>query len=136
VAPAVPVIARVNQAENVERIHRAGADFALSIAQVSGRMLARRLLGEEAVAIDPQLTLRRLPVDGLEGRHPAALRLRERTGCSVVAVERGERVVVEFAPDFRFATGDRVYVAGPGAAVGRLGEVLREAPGQGPPRPG
>jgi voltage-gated potassium channel Kch len=44
-APDVPVIARVNQSENVERIHRAGADFALSISQVSGEMLAHRLLG-------------------------------------------------------------------------------------------
>src|SRR6185295_10131909 len=42
-APEVPVIARVNQAENVERIHRAGADFALSISQVSGAMLAKKL---------------------------------------------------------------------------------------------
>lgn len=44
-APEVPVIARVNQADNVERIHRAGADFALSISQVSGQMLAKKLLG-------------------------------------------------------------------------------------------
>ena len=56
-APEVPVIARVNQAENVERIHRAGADFALSISQVSGQMLAKKLLGQEAVAVDPQLKI-------------------------------------------------------------------------------
>lgn len=43
--PEVPVIARVNRSENVERIHRAGASFALSISQVSGQMLAKRLLG-------------------------------------------------------------------------------------------
>ncbi len=77
-APAVPVIARVNQAENVERIHRAGADFALSISQVAGQMLARRLLGEEAVAIDPQLKLLKIPVDeslaGPPSRRPAPAR--------------------------------------------------------------
>jgi voltage-gated potassium channel Kch len=46
--PEVPVIARVNRSENVERIHRAGASFALSISQVSGQMLAKRLLGPGA----------------------------------------------------------------------------------------
>ncbi|HEX9453083.1 MAG TPA: NAD-binding protein, partial [Candidatus Binatia bacterium] len=47
-APDVPVIARVNRAENVERIYAAGADFALSISQVSGQLLAWRLLGKES----------------------------------------------------------------------------------------
>ena len=126
VAPAVPVIARVNQAENVERIHRAGADFALSISQVSGQMLARRLLGEEAVAIDPLLKVRRVPPDGMVGRHPADLALRERTGCSVVAVERGEAVIVDFGADFRFAAGDAVYLCGSSEAVARFPEALGE----------
>lgn len=120
VVPVVSVIARVNQAENVERIHRAGADFALSISQVSGQMLARRLLGEEAVAIDPLLKVRRVAPDGLVGHHPADLDLRERTGCSVVAVERGEEVLVQFGPEFRFQDGDAVYLCGAADAVSRF----------------
>jgi len=41
----VPVIARVNHARNLENIHRAGADYALSISDISGQMLSARLLG-------------------------------------------------------------------------------------------
>lgn len=126
-APAVPVIARVNRADNVERIHRAGADFALSISQVSGQMLARRLLGEEAVSIDPQLKVKRVAAAGLAGRHPAELKVRERTGCSVVAVERGDEVVVDFGPEFRFDAGDAVYVCGDTGAVGRFEGLLAGA---------
>lgn len=122
--PEVPVIARVNQAENVERIHRAGADFALSISQVSGQMLAKKLLGQDAVAIDPQLKVLRVEPDGLEGHNPAGLGIRERTGCSVVAVERGEEVIVEFGPDFRFGPGDAVYVCGSSKSVRRFQEVF------------
>jgi len=47
-APDVPIIARVNHARNVDSIHRAGADFALSISDVSGEMLSTRLLGRQA----------------------------------------------------------------------------------------
>jgi Trk K+ transport system NAD-binding subunit len=123
-APQVPVIARVNQAENVERIHRAGASFALSISQVSGRMLAHKLLGEEAVELDPQLKVRQVPAAALRGRTPADLALRQRTGCSVVAVERGEEVLTEIGPDFRFEGDDAVYVCGSAEAVRRFEEGL------------
>ncbi|HZF13729.1 MAG TPA: NAD-binding protein [Thermoanaerobaculia bacterium] len=123
-APHVPVIARVNQAENVERIHRAGASFSLSLSQVSGQMLAQKLLGEEAVSIDPQLRVQKVHAKALEGRGPAALAVRECTGCSVVAVERGDEVLVDFGPDFRFAPDDAVYVCGSAEAVRRFGEVF------------
>jgi Trk K+ transport system NAD-binding subunit len=123
-SPEVPVIARVNEAENVERIHRAGADFALSISQVSGQMLAKKLLGQDAVAIDPHLKVLKVAPNGLAGQHPTGLHIRERTGCSVVAVERGEDVIVEFDPDFRFGPGDAVYVCGGGNAVRRFQEVF------------
>jgi Trk K+ transport system NAD-binding subunit len=126
-APGVPVIARVNEAENVERIHRAGADFALSISQVSGQMLAQKLLGQEAVAVDPQLKILKIAPDGLTGRHPSSLGIRERTGCSVVAVERGDEVVVEFGPGFRFQPADAVYICGSGNAVRRFQETFRRA---------
>ena len=124
-APGVPVIARVNEAENVERIHRAGADYALSISQVSGQMLAKKLLGQESVAVDPQLKILKIVPDGLAGRHPATLAIRERTGCSVVAVERGDDVLVEFPADFRFKPDDAIYICGSGGAVRRFREVFR-----------
>lgn len=123
-APDVPVIARVNRAENVERIHRAGAYFALSISQVSGQILAKKLLGEEAFLIDPQLKVLKVPPAGLAGRHPAELGIRERTGCSVVAVERGDQVLVEFGPDFRFQDDDALYVCGSHGAVRRFTETF------------
>ena len=123
-APDVPVIARVNRAENVERIHRAGAYFALSISQVSGQMLAKKLLGQDALLIDPQLKVLKLTSDGLAGHHPADLKIRERTGCSVVAVERGDEVLVELGPEFRFQPADTIYVCGSDSAVRRFTETF------------
>lgn len=68
-APDVPVIARVNSAENLDRIYAAGADFALSISQVSGQILAARLLGKQAVAVDAELRVVKVSARGLED-HP------------------------------------------------------------------
>lgn len=126
-APDVPVIARVNLSENLERIHRAGADFALSISQVSGQILARRLLGEEAIAVDPALKVVRAPAAGLAGTTPRAVGLRERTGCSVVAVERGDELLVEVGPDFEFEEGDVVYVCGDREATRTFRDTFGDA---------
>jgi Trk K+ transport system NAD-binding subunit len=122
-APDVPVIARVNSAENVERIYAAGADFALSISQVSGQLLAWRLLGKESVAVDPVLRVVKVSARGLEGSRPADLAIRERTGCSVVAVERGDDLLVEFGDEFRFQAGDAIFICGSGEATQKFSEV-------------
>jgi len=116
-APDVPVIARVNRAENVERIYAAGADFALSISQVSGQLLAWRLLGKESIAVDPELRVIKVSSRGLEHHHPKQNDLREKTGCTVVAVERGDDLLVEFGADFKFTTNDAVYICGSAEAA-------------------
>lgn len=119
-APQVPVIARVSRAANVERIYGAGAEFALSISQVSGQILARRLLGKQAIALDPGLRVLEVTAQGLAGHHPAELRIRDLTGCSVVAVERGEQLMMEFGDGFRFELTDKVYLCGSREATRRF----------------
>ena len=121
-APQASILARVNRSHNLEKIRRAGVDFALSISQVSGQILAQRLLGQASISVDPKLRLTRVSCKGLAGNHPADLRVRERTGCSVVAVERGDEVQFDFGPTFRFETGDQVYVSGSEEAI----RVFRE----------
>ncbi len=116
-APDVPIVARVNQAINVERIHRAGADFALSISQVSGQVLAQRLLGEEAVSLEPGLRLVKIPAGALAGQRAQDLRLREELGCSIVAVERKKELITQLEREFKFEAGDDLFVCGSGEAV-------------------
>jgi Trk K+ transport system NAD-binding subunit len=111
-APDVPVLARVDHADNVELMRRAGADFALSVAQVAAQLVGARLLGHEALLIHPVLKVQKVGSSSLIGRHPAELGVRERTGVSVVAIERGDEVIVALDPGFTFEEGDGVYVCG------------------------
>lgn len=76
----VPVIARVNHARNLENIHRAGADYALSIADISGQMLSARLLGRHARVREEHRRIIR--VAGDEARDGAVLAV-ERDGALV-----------------------------------------------------
>jgi Trk K+ transport system NAD-binding subunit len=118
------VIARVNRAENVERIYAAGADFALSISQVSGQLLAWRLLGKESVAVDPELRVIKVSTRGLEKYHPGQSDIRVKTGCTVVAIERGEQLLVEFTPDFHYEPDDAVYICGSAEAAQKFYELF------------
>ncbi|MEZ5313533.1 MAG: NAD-binding protein [Thermoanaerobaculia bacterium] len=123
-APHVPIIARVNEAANVERIHLAGADFALSISQVAGQILGHQILHEESISVEPGLRVRALDSDRIAGRSLGDLALRDRAGCSVVAIERGENLLVQLDEGTRLETGDRLYVCGPGAAIRRAAAAL------------
>jgi Trk K+ transport system NAD-binding subunit len=123
-APDVPVIARVNSAENLERIYVAGADFALSISQVSGQLLAMRLLGKESVALDPELQVVKVSARGLANHHPKQGSLRDKTGCTVVAVERGDELLVEFGAEFAFCESDAVYICGIAEAVQKFDQLF------------
>ena len=124
--PELPIVARVNLASNVERIHRAGADFALSISQVSGQMLAQRLLGRDEVTVEPQLVVTKVGAHHLVGRHPFETGVRDRTGCSVVAIERGDEAFVQFDADFRVAEDDVVFVAGDVDGIERFREIFHK----------
>jgi Trk K+ transport system NAD-binding subunit len=86
-APDVAVYARVNHARNLDNIHRAGADYALSISDVSGEMLSTRLLGATR-ARDERRKVERVASKSLEGLSVAELKSRD-VACSILAVEPG-----------------------------------------------
>ncbi len=111
-APEVIIIASASRQENVGRIHRAGADFALAVGQVAGQLLAYHLLGRHAVSLEAEIRLVAVAPGALAGRPLSTKTVRERTGCSLVAVERGDEVIVEFAEGFALAADDIVYVTG------------------------
>ena len=123
-APALPVIARVNLASNIERLYTAGADFALSIAGVSGKLLAWQLLGREAVEVDARLRVVKVTARGLMGAHPKNIDALAQAGCAVVAVERATLMLVEFNPAFAIAPDDAVYICGNGESIAQFYKVF------------
>lgn len=93
----VPVIARVNHARNLDNIHRAGADYALSISDISGQMLSARLLGGRGRVRE-------------EHRRIVRVERGEYAGQPVLAVERGGTLVTAADAQTAVASADAVWV--------------------------
>ena len=111
-APEVPLIVRVGRAPNTARLYRSGADFAISVGQVAGQILAYHLLDEQVIPVENRIKFSRLSVGSLAGAHPWHSEVLERTGAKVVAVERGQDVLVEFDNDFLLRPDDALFVCG------------------------
>ncbi len=117
-APDLPIIAGVSLAESIERIQRAGADFVLSVSQVAGQILAHQVLGE-TVSHQPRIKLVKLAPGTLTGRNPLEARIRERTGCSVVAIERNGEIQMDVSPSLVLSEEDAIYLCGTPSAFQR-----------------
>jgi Trk K+ transport system NAD-binding subunit len=111
-APEVPLIVRVLRSRNVARLYRAGADFAISVGQVAGQILAHHLLAEQAVNMENGIKFSRLTPGKMAGASPWHNEALDRTGAKVVAVERGSTVIVKFEDGFVVQPDDAVFVCG------------------------
>ena len=120
-APHVPIIASADQLENVARIQQAGADFALSIGQVAGQLLAYHVMGE-MMSQQARIKLAKLNPGRLAGQHPLGGGIRERTGCTVVAVERGGEVLMDIPSTFILSAEDALYLCGTASGFDRFYE--------------
>lgn len=130
-ASEVPLIVRVNRAPNVARLYQAGADFALSVGQMAGEILAYHLLGEQAVAVESRIKFVRLAAGTLVGRHPWRAGVQERTGTVVVAVQRGSQVFVTFDEAFQVRPDDFLFVCGTLSSLEQYGREFQAMPVEG-----
>lgn len=107
----IPIIARVNHARNVDNIYRAGADYALSISDISGEMLYTRLLGRAARTREEHRAVTHVPVRTNGGRALRDVAIRKH-GCSAVALRRNGKLLTNLDQDTVLQEGNEVYICG------------------------
>jgi Trk K+ transport system NAD-binding subunit len=124
-APNVEVVARANDSESVPKLYRAGVDYVLALSSVAGRLLATAVLdADREIALDEQIRVVRREPGALAGSTLEEAALRERTGCSVVAIEhRDGRVSADLRGWTDIEAHDHLVVAGTDGALRRLDEL-------------
>lgn len=122
----VEVLARADNVEGVMKTYRAGADYVLSLAMVSGRSIAAVVLEDEDIlSIGTTVEVIRTTAPGLVGTTLAEADVRKRTGCTIVAVERNGTVLTDLEADFRIQDGDEVVIAGTDEGTNLFAELFR-----------
>lgn len=123
--PDVEILVRANDTENRGKLVAAGADYVLPLATVSARLLADTITGEEVISYGTQIDVVRSRAPAFTGQTVDEADIRERTGVTVLAVERGETVHTEIGPSFELEAGDELIVAGTAEDI----ETFRRASG-------
>jgi K+/H+ antiporter YhaU regulatory subunit KhtT len=93
---------------------------------VVGQLLAYPVLGQ-MVSQPARIKLAKLDVGALVDYHPWELQIRDRTGCSIIAVERAEKVIMDMPREFTLAPGDALYVCGTMDAIDHFYEEFSAA---------
>lgn len=104
----------------MSKLYRAGADYVLSLAAVSGRMLAPIVLNEEILSPRTQLKPVRTAAPDAVGDSLAGADVRNRTGCTTIAVERNGTVVTNPGASFVIEPGDELVMAGTDENISRF----------------
>ncbi|MEA1931927.1 MAG: TrkA C-terminal domain-containing protein, partial [Euryarchaeota archaeon] len=111
--PEAEIVARAETAGAIQKTYRAGAEYVLSLSTVSGRAIASEVLDTEKIlSMDTQIECIQTTAAGLTNETLAGAGVRERTGSTVVAVERDDELLTDLGPDFRFQHGDELVVVG------------------------
>ena len=125
-APDTQILARVEEQANISKTYRAGGDYVLSLARVTGRMSASQLLpGREVVSLEQQVETIRQQVPLLDGLTIGEANVRDRTGCTVVAIEREEDIVTDIGPDTTIRSDDVLVVVGTDEAINDFEQEFR-----------
>ena len=79
------------------------------------------------VSQQARMKLAKFDAGWLSDRHPYRARIRARTGCSVIAVERAGEVIIDIPPTFALTEGDAIYLCGTADAFERFHTVFAES---------
>ena len=111
--PDLRIVSRVTHEQNLEAIHRAGADFVLSYASLGAEAVLSLIEGHELVILGEGVDLFALPLPrSLHGKTLAATEIGSRTGLSVVAVEQRGQLVTNLRASMTLEAGAELIMLG------------------------
>lgn len=111
----VEILARVTDGDKTRTAFRAGADYVLSIQQVSTRLVAAEVHGERVMAPTSQIRLIRADAAPVAGESLADARHNTERGWTVVGVSRADTVYTDERTTIK--ADDEVIVAGSDDAI-------------------
>ncbi|HVM10263.1 MAG TPA: NAD-binding protein [Acidimicrobiales bacterium] len=133
----IQIIARARLDRNVTTLHRAGADFVMSYASTGATAMWNVLTADNTLQLAEGLDVFRVELPpALVGKTLRTARIRENTGCTVVATAAGDHLAANPDPDAPLVAGSDLVLIGDEEAERRFLERYRPdtSSGRGPGR--
>ncbi len=109
----IQIISRANLERNVSTLHRSGADFVMSYATMGANALFNFMERNDVVMIAEGLNVFNTPTpEDLEGKSLADTDIRQKTGCSVLAIQNGEDLIINPDPAIKIPAGSELVIIG------------------------
>jgi len=111
--PDVQIVSRANNEKTVSKLHRAGADLVMSYASMASNTIMNLLNPEKVLMAVEGLSIFRASVQqSLAGKSLAESKIRESTGCSVVATIRDGSLILDSDPFVSLGLDDGLVLIG------------------------
>jgi voltage-gated potassium channel len=111
--PDMQIISRATLERNIPTLHRAGADFVMSYASMGANAIYNVMERDEVLMLAEGIDVFRFHMpEKLKGVALVDSRIRETTGCSVVAVEREGETIINPPPDHVLSPDEELILIG------------------------
>jgi voltage-gated potassium channel len=109
----IQIISRATLERNVSTLHRAGADFVMSYASMGANVIFNLLRRADVLMVAEGLNVFRVKVPArLAGKRIADTKVREQTGCSIIAVGANGAQQVNPDPSLMLPEADEMVLIG------------------------
>jgi Trk K+ transport system NAD-binding subunit len=115
--PDVQIISRASLDRNINTLHRAGANLVMSFSSLLTTTIMNLIQPQKMVMLSEGLNVFRMGLSArLENKVLRDVQIREKTGCSVVAVKRDEKLIINPDPAIVLEKGDELVLIGSASA--------------------
>ena len=107
------IVSRISHDWNLEAIHRAGADFALSRASLAIQTLMSLILGRELIVVGEGIELFVEPIPAhLVGEHLASSEIGAQTGLNVIGIRTNDKLIANPIGSTELTEGGELVMLG------------------------
>ena len=117
----IQIVSRANLDGNISKLHSAGADLVMSHASMGANTIINLLKPNKILMFAEGLNIFRASVcQSLAGKSLAESQIRKQTGCSVIAIGRGNKLNINPDPSILLGEHDEMVLIGTSDAEKRL----------------
>ncbi len=119
--PDIQIISRANLDRNISKLHKAGADIVMSYASIAVNTIINILKPEKVLMLTEGLNVFSVPVpNSLIGQNLLETAIRQKTGCSVVAINSNGKITISPDPYVPLNSDDILILIGTTEAEKKL----------------